>query len=95
MREASVDIEGALRALGKESPWSPEVKASDDFLDPLFRAYFQKLGLPNLMAKKNFYELAAHVPAAEIDPEISEKLDVIAQVAQSAEVAQENSGGKS
>jgi len=87
MREAIVDIEGALKALGKESPWSPVVKASDDFLDPLFRAYFQKLGLPNLMAKKNFYELATHFPAAEIDPEISEKLDVIAQVAQSAEAA--------
>lgn len=91
----TLDIEGALKALGKESPWSSEVKASDDFLDPLFRAYFQKLGLPNLMAKKNFYELAAHVPAAEIDPEISEKLDVIAQVARRAETAQENSGGKS
>ena len=93
MRHATVDIEGALKALGKESPWSPEVKASDDFLDPLFRAYFQKLGLPNLMAKKNFYELAAHVPAAEIDPEISDKLDVIAQVAQCAGAAQENPGG--
>lgn len=90
MREAVVDIESALKALGKESPWSPEVKSSDDFLDPLFRAYFQKLGLPNLMAKKNFYELATHVPAGEIDPEISEKLDVIAQVAQSAEAAQVN-----
>ena len=94
MREASAEIEGALKALGKESPWSPEVKASDDFLDPLFRAYFQKLGLPNLMAKKNFYELAAHVPEAEIDPEISDKLDVIAKVAQSAQAAQENSGGQ-
>ena len=90
MRVAIVDIEGALKALGKESPWSSEVKASDDFLDPLFHSYFQKLGLPNLMAKKNFYELTAHVPAAEIDPEISEKLDVIAQVARSAEAAQEN-----
>lgn len=91
----TLDIEGALIALGKESPWSSEVKATDEFLDPLFRAYFQKLGLPNLMAKKNFYELAAHVPAAEIDPEISEKLDVIAQVARNAETAQENSGGQS
>ena len=90
MREAIAEIEGALKALGKESPWSPRVKVSDDFLDPLFRAYFQRLGLPNLMAKKNFYELAAHVPASGIDPEISEKLDVIAHVAQSAEAAQEN-----
>ena len=94
MREAIAEIEGALKALGRKSPWSPEVKASDDFLDPLFRAYFTKLDLPNLMAKKNFYELADHVPEGEIDSEISEKLDVIAQVAQSVETTLENSGGK-
>lgn len=90
MREGIQEVQSALETLNKGTPWSPDIKASDDFLDPLFRAYFQKLGLPNFMAKKNFYELATHVPAAEIDPEISEKLDVIAQVAQSAQAAQEN-----
>ena len=88
MQDAIVEIEDALNPLGDV------FRASDDFLGPLFHTYFEKLGLPNLMAKKNFYELAGHVPAAEIDPEISEKLDVIAQVARSAEAAQENSGGK-
>ena len=52
--------------------------------DPLFIAYFKKLGLPNLMAKKNFYELAEYVPGNEIDPEIREKLDAIARVAERA-----------
>ena len=94
MREAIQEVQSALEMLNKGSPWSPDTKASDDFLDPLFRAYFTKLDLPNLMAKKNFYELAAHVPKAEIDSEISEKLDVIAQVAQSGETTLENSGGK-
>ena len=94
MREAIQEVQSALEMLNKGSPWSPDTKASDDFLDPLFRAYFTKLDLPNLMAKKNFYELAAHVPEAEIDSEISEKLDVIAQVAQSVETTLENSGGK-
>ncbi len=94
MREAIQEVQSALEMLNKESPWSPDTKASDDFLDPLFRAYFTKLDLPNLMAKKNFYELADHVPEGEIDSEISEKLDVIAQVAQSVETTLENSGGK-
>ena len=94
MREAIQEVQSALEMLNKGSPWSPDTKASDDFLDPLFRAYFTKLDLPNLMAKKNFYELAALVPEAEIDSEISEKLDVIAQVAQSVETTLENSGGK-
>ncbi|MDE2667166.1 MAG: AAA family ATPase [Acidobacteriota bacterium] len=90
MNEAIREIEGALKKLGRESPWSPELKTSDEFLRPLFDAYFQKLELPNLMAKRDYYELADHVPDNEIDPEISEKLDVIAQVAQSAEAAQVN-----
>ena len=90
MCEAIGDIEDALKKLGRESPWSAELKSSDEFLKPLFEVYFRKLELPNLIAKKNFYELDAHVPEAEIDPEISEKLDVIAQVAQGAGAAQEN-----
>ena len=85
MREAIKDVESALKTLGKGSPWDPDIKASDDFLVPLFDAYFDKLGLPNLMAKKNFHELAEYVPAAGIDPEIREKLDAIAAVAELAE----------
>ena len=84
MREAIDDIEAALRTLGKGSPWDTDIKASDDFLDPLFETYFEKLGLPNLMAKKHYHELVEHVPDGEIDPEIREKLDVIARVAESA-----------
>ena len=84
MRESIAEVESALKTLGKGSPWDPGIKASDDFLVPLFEAYFRKLGLPNLMAKKNFHELAEHVPAGEIDPEIGEKLDSVARVAESA-----------
>ena len=50
-------------------------------LAPLFGVYFERLGLPNLMAKGTFWELAEQVPAEEIDPEIGVKLDAIAQVA--------------
>ena len=81
MREAVEEVETALRSLGRGSPWSPDCKASDDFLTPLFRIWFEKLGLPNLMAKKSFHALVEHVPLPEIDPEIREKLDVIARVA--------------
>ncbi len=84
MREAIAEIEEAMARLGKGPPWDAETKVSDEFLAPLFAAYFQKLGLPNLMEKKNFYELAEHIPEAEIDPEVTEKLDAIAETAQSA-----------
>ena len=84
MGQAIEEVESALKTLGRGSPWSADIKASDEFLVPLFKSYFETLGLPNLMAKKNFYELAEHVPDSEIDPEISEKLDEIVRVAEGA-----------
>jgi hypothetical protein len=84
MNEAIQEIQVALARLGKGSPWDENMKVSDEFLDPLFRAYFEKLNLPNLMAKKKFYELVGYVPAEEIADEIREKLEVIAAVASGA-----------
>jgi len=84
MREAVEEVTGAMETLGHGSPWNADTKASDDFLTPLFRAYFKKIKLPNPMEKKSFYELAAHVPANEIDPEIREKLDAIVKAAKAA-----------
>ena len=84
MRAAIIEISSALQTLGKGSPWDDATKVSDEFLAPLFDTYFKRLSLPNLMRKKSFYELAEHVPQAEIDPEIGEKLDAIVQVAGSA-----------
>jgi hypothetical protein len=87
MREAIGQIESALESLRKGSPWGADIKASDEFLTPLFSVYFDNLGLPNLMAKKNFHELVAHVPEDEIDLEVREKLDAVVRVAQSASPA--------
>ena len=87
MREAIAEIEKAMKTLSKGSPWEAGVKASDDFLVPLFKTYFDRINLPNLMEKKQFYELAQHVPADQIAPEITEKLDAIASVAESAKPA--------
>ncbi len=89
MRDAITEIESAMTKLGKGSPWDGDVKASDDFLDPLFAEYFRKLDLPNLMAKKNYHQLVQYVPDDEIDPEITEKLDAIAAVAEAANPAAE------
>ena len=89
MREAIEDIAAAMERLGRGAPWDPDTKVSDDFLTPLFRAYFGRLGLPeDLMTKRSFYELAEHVPLDELDPEVHEKLDAIAAVAASARPAE-------
>ncbi len=84
MRESIAELENALKTLGKGSPWDAGTKVSDDFLVPLFQNYFRKLGIPNLMAKKNFHELAYLVPLEKLDPEISEKLDAIVAASESA-----------
>ena len=84
MSDSITEIEGAMFTLGQGSPWDAEVKVSDIFLTPLFRIYFKKLDLPNLMNKKDFYELANYIPAQEISPEVIEKLDAIASIAESA-----------
>lgn len=80
MNEAVTEVSEALETLGKGSPWDSDVKASDDFLTPLFRTYFKKLGIPNLLQRNRFHELADYVPDDEIDPEIGEKLDAIAGI---------------
>lgn len=36
------------------------------------------------MFKRSFHELAEHVPPAELDPEVREKLDAIAEAAAGA-----------
>jgi len=57
------------------------VKASDDFLTPVFQSYFEKLGLRNLMRKTEYHTLTKFVPRERIDPEVVEKLDLIVRVA--------------
>ena len=87
MRGSIRSVEEAMRTLGKGSPWYFNTKVSDDFLAPLFERYFKTLGLPNIMAKKNFHELAYHVPKRSLDVEIEEKLDAIVRIATAAKSA--------
>ena len=84
MQQSMDEVAGALRTLGRPDPFGPDVKASDDFLDPVFQTYFSKLGLRNLMQKTDYHVLAHLVPRERIDSEISEKLDRIVEVAKKA-----------
>lgn len=84
MRDAVAEVTQAVRVIREASPWSEDVKATDDFLDPLFRLYFQKLSLPNLFDKSDYHVLAGLLPVEQIDPEVTEKLDAIVRVAEAA-----------
>lgn len=87
MQEAITEIAAALKALGKPDPWGPDVKASDEFLDPLFKNFYTRLELPNLMRKTDYHTLAPFVDVAAIDAEVSELLDRIADTVQRAQSA--------
>jgi len=78
------ELENALRITGKPSPWSPDIKVTDDFLDPLFKNYYTRLGVPQLIYKRAYHVLATHLERSEIDAEIAEKLDAIAGIAAQA-----------
>jgi len=65
-------------------PWWRDVKASDEFLDRVFKSFYKKIGLPNIMAKTDYHTLARFVPLDLLDPEITEVLDAIAEVAKVA-----------
>jgi len=85
MFETISEITIALNTLGKPEPWSHDIKASDDFLKPLFERYFKKLGLPeNLMHKTNYHFLAGLVSKDQIDEEVTKKLETIVAVAKKA-----------
>ena len=84
MQECIAAIEQALRTLGAASPWGPEVKASDEFLDPLFARFYAAADSPNLMRKTDYHHLAGFLAADAIDAEVTEKLDAIAAAARRA-----------
>jgi Fe-S cluster assembly ATPase SufC len=84
MREAIKEVTDALRTLNKPDPWSTDIKASDEFLDPLFRKFFEKLKLPLQLRKSEYHILASLMPEDKLDHEIKEKLDDIVKVANQA-----------
>ncbi|MBS3935630.1 MAG: AAA family ATPase [Sulfuritalea sp.] len=80
--DACIDeLSKALAIAKRPDPWGPDIKATDDFLDPLFSNYFQRLGTPQQVFKRDYHGLADAIPLAEISPEVSEMLDAIAEVA--------------
>ena len=77
----------ALRDPGDR--WWMNTKASDEFLDALFEAFFKAIQLPNTARKTDYHMLAGYVPKDQIDPEISTVLDSILEVSRQAKPAED------
>ncbi len=84
MADAIDQVAAALADLDKPSPWSDDIRSSKDFLAPLFKKYYRSLELPNQMQKTNFHKLARFIEKQSIPDEITEKLDMIVEVAEKA-----------
>lgn len=92
MHESIDEVCAALATLGRPDPFGPDIKASDDFLDPVFRKFFTKMGLPeSTMRKTDYHTLAPCLLRDAIDPDITEKLDAVVQIASRATAARANS----
>jgi hypothetical protein len=84
MQECLDDFVPRAAMRDRADAWGHNTKASDDFLDRLFSAFFQKLGLPNLIRKTDYHVLARHVEPAQIDVEVREVLDALVSAASRA-----------
>jgi energy-coupling factor transporter ATP-binding protein EcfA2 len=82
MEKSIRKISDAIMTLRNTDPFGPDIKATDDFLDPLFKDFFESLGLPaNTMTKTDYHALAPFIERDAIAPEVVEKLDAIAEIA--------------
>ncbi len=88
MQECIAELENALRITNKPPPSSPDLKITDDFLDPLFKNFYEKIGLKQLLFKRNYHLLADLIHPAELLPdaraELNAKLDAIVATAKAA-----------
>ncbi len=84
MRRCIADLVPPVALREPENSWWLRTKASDDFLDQLFPAFFRGLNEPNRMSKADYQELAKYVPEKLIDPEVMQVLDQIVLIADQA-----------
>lgn len=84
MAACIAELVQALSVARRPDPWGPDIKVTDDFLDPLFENYFQRLGTPQQIFKRDYHGLADAIPLDQISPEIGAMLDTILEVARRA-----------
>lgn len=84
LHECIAELESALNITGKPDPWGSEIKVTDDFLDPLFRRFYQRLGVPQKTFKRDYHGLADAIPIDSIKPEVFSILDSLYDVARLA-----------
>ncbi len=72
-----------------DDKWWKDTKASEP-LDRIFERFFNNLDLSTLMWKADYHILARYMPKDQIDPEVTQVLDYIVEVAGQAKPLQED-----
>ena len=81
---AIVELVEALRITNQPSPWGPDIKVTDQFLDPLLKNYYERLGTPQRIFKRDYHGLADVIPLDQIDGEVITMLDDLLRLAERA-----------
>jgi AAA domain, putative AbiEii toxin, Type IV TA system/AAA ATPase domain len=84
MQSCIAEMLAALKVARRLDPWGPDIKVTDEFLDPLFENFYQRLGTPQQTYKRDYHGLADAMPLEQMDAEVISMLDAIAAVAQNA-----------
>ncbi|MBC6444093.1 MAG: AAA family ATPase [Alphaproteobacteria bacterium GM202ARS2] len=75
-------------AVKKPQPFSDDIKASDDFLVPLFENFVERAGMKETLyryRKTNFHRLVDYIPKDAIDAEVKDVLDTIHMIDKKAQ----------
>jgi len=84
MQKSIQEVSKALEKLDKPGPWSPDIKASDEFLGALFKDFSEQLNLPLVLRKSEYCDLVRFLPRDKVDAEVIKKLDALVEVASKA-----------
>lgn len=87
LEACQTELINALRLTTEHDPWGPDIKVTDEFLDRLFKLYYERLGTPQQIFKRDYHGLAETIPVEELDPEVGAVLDALFEVAQRASPA--------
>lgn len=90
MEDCIDELESSLKTARRPDPWGPHIKVTDDFLNPLFENFYERLGTPQRTYKRDYHGLAEVIPLGQISPEVPEILDRLLATSQTAHPASQS-----
>ncbi len=77
MDEVIKDITAPAYLRDLNDLWWSDEKLTDNWLNKIIPQFYEKVGLPQSIWKRDYHEIISQMKPSEIDPEIKEKLDAL------------------